>query len=137
MGDAKNFLEVGRQDSALHDERGREINCPVPGVPIHEITSGGDSELERIKRLIKNEMSVTAQEHGFESFEEANDFEVGEEYDDTFDAPETKYMREEYLFPSTRDEESSPPTPKIGGDDSGLVADGEDNPETEPQSEEA
>lgn len=39
---------------------------------------------ERIRDLIRAEMSAAAEEVGAESFEEANDFDVGEEGEDPF-----------------------------------------------------
>lgn len=62
------------------NEKGQEVPDPTPAaVPIgfrHQLPLA-----ERIKRMVRNELSVAAQERGAESFEEANDFEVGDDDD--------------------------------------------------------
>jgi hypothetical protein len=131
MGNSENILDgykrdkkshkmqklPGRQDSAIINERGREILCPKPAVEIHNAEGGSDTELDRIRRMIRTEFSQTAQDHGFESFEEANDFDTGEPDDDLIDAPETRYMKEEWLAipPSREQKEPTPPQPNVGG----------------------
>lgn len=39
------------------------------------------TRFDEIRSLVRGTMSQVAQEQGFESFEEANDFDVGEDYD--------------------------------------------------------
>lgn len=63
-----------------HDERGREIPDPTPvEVPLR--FRGQESTDERIRRIIRETISRQAAESGWESFDDANDFEVDEDPD--------------------------------------------------------
>lgn len=113
MGDSKNIL--GRNDSSYIDKKGHEVNSPYPAHEIVEISgNGGDYYLDKMRALIRNEFSEVAEKHGRETFEEANDFDCGDD-DDFFDAPETRYMKEEYFSPPEETQQASPQTPNLGG----------------------
>lgn len=60
------------------DERGREIPDPKPmvhplGIQVQETLA------EKIKRMVRFELSRAASEQGHESFEDADDFDVGDD----------------------------------------------------------
>lgn len=84
------------------DDRGREIPDPSPmikktGLRVAETTD------ERIMRILQGEMSRRAAEHGLETIDEANDFDVQDDFER--DELVTKYQ----LIP---DEYPRPPKPK-------------------------
>lgn len=61
-----------------YDEKGRELPDPTPiAMPVgyHK----PEPLIEQIRRLVKNELSRKAEADGFESFEEADDFDTGED----------------------------------------------------------
>jgi hypothetical protein len=91
MANSKNVLSC---DDGSVIKNGKEINSAEPKF---EIFPGDqiDTELDRIKRIIRNEISSVAQEHGMESFEEANDFDIEDSFD--MDDTESRYMKEEFL----------------------------------------
>lgn len=41
------------------------------------------TDVERLRAMVRGELSLAAQADGFETFEEANDFDVGDDYDPT------------------------------------------------------
>lgn len=62
------------------NERGHEVPDPEPvAVPVR--FQAPESLEDRIKRIIRADLSARAQAQGFETFEEADDFEVGDDYD--------------------------------------------------------
>lgn len=64
---------------AIIDDRGREI---LSGEPVaHKVGRKVESHEDMMRRLIREELSRQAVDDGNESFEEANDFDVGEDYD--------------------------------------------------------
>lgn len=91
---------------------GREINDPNPKFRDYSENHGEDHLLNRMRSMVRTEMSEIATKNDMESFEEANDFDVDEPWDE--DPPETKYMKEEYidfrLSPSRDKTDDSPPT---------------------------
>ena len=99
-------------DSSCRIENGIEVNSPEPKFDIVETQ---DTELDRIRQLVRQEMSQVAEKHGYETWEEANDF--GPEDEPFVDAPETKYMSEEYINPRP------PDSPVPENVDSASVAD--------------
>lgn len=129
MGETKNVLNP--QDSAIHRD-GKEVVSPIPAFDLDPmLDKRGDTELERIRSMIRTEVSSQAMEKGYESFEEANDFEC-EEDDEFYDAPETKYMKEEYLSipPDRKHSQADPgtsPLPKEGGAGVGGSTDTQNN----------
>lgn len=78
------------------DERGREILNPEP-VSV-TVDRKPLSMHERVRRMVRYELSQRARENGMETFDEANDFDTDE---DSFDSPEpeTRYQQvvEEYV----------------------------------------
>lgn len=61
-----------------YNERGEELPDPTPmEVPLKFRPAIG--EVQRLKALIREVVSEAASDHGEESFEEANDFDVGDE----------------------------------------------------------
>lgn len=73
--------ETGELKFPYIDKQGREVLDPVPMAPPVDLKA--PSELDRVRRLIREELSRKAEEHGEETFEEADDFEVGDDYDPT------------------------------------------------------
>lgn len=62
------------------DSRGHEV---VSNVPV-ELPVGArrpESLVEQIKRMVRHELSQAGAAQGFETFEEADDFDVGDDYD--------------------------------------------------------
>lgn len=113
MGNTKNVLKA--QDSSVLVD-GHEMLSPEPSVPIATIGHGSkDHELQRIKQMIRGELSDAAQKNNYESFEEANDFEVDDDFDGEME--DTRYMKEEYLQPQTPQgaQDISPPLTQKGG----------------------
>lgn len=75
--------ETGEQ---IHDERGHEIPDPTP-VAAAIGHRPGPTLREQIRDMIQSEkLRMEAEAAGFESLEEADDFDVGEDYD-----PESPY----------------------------------------------
>lgn len=120
MEHSKDFLEQDPKEASSVIKDGVEFPHPEPSFEIVG-QNLGDTELDRIRAMIRNEVSQVAAAHEFETFEEANDFDVDDGWDE--DVPETKYMKEEIInFPSTgnkggtfepaRDNSEVPPDPK-------------------------
>lgn len=85
------------------DAKGREIPDPTP----IEVAPGAirpESLTSIMQRMIRQHLSQAAEEHGFESLEEANDFDVGE---DEWDDQLTKYevMGDEFGIAEVEDTE--------------------------------
>lgn len=74
------------------NERGEEIMDPTPVAVPFKFQQR--SQFDWMRQFIRNEISRNAAEQGMESFEEANDFDVGEDFD-----PTTPY--EEHFDPET------------------------------------
>lgn len=108
--DKKTFDKLKKLGSTIL-ENGAELNDPTPMVM--------DANLERpptlreqIQRVIKSDLAIQAQYQGYESFEEANDFEIGEE-----DEIGTQYeiMPDENIVAPTQEDlapEEPDPVPK-------------------------
>lgn len=65
----------GVKSTVRFDEQGREIPDPTPvAVPVR--FRGGPSLAEEIKAAVRQEVSRYAESQGFETFEEADDFDV-------------------------------------------------------------
>lgn len=104
------------------DKRGRELPDPRP-VEWPVGVSRPLSIQEEIQRFVRVEMSRRAQEHGMESFEEADDFDVEEE-DDWQSPYQLTELQEETIGapPAPRSpsgSEGEPPTPPAEQDLSG------------------
>lgn len=65
------------------DKTGKEKLSPKP-VSVKVAIKSPNSETARIRAIIANELSQHASAHGFETFEDANDFDVEEDYVDPF-----------------------------------------------------
>nr|QJB20745.1 MAG: hypothetical protein [Microvirus sp.] len=76
----------GIQVRAMLDDRGRELGDPVPMAPPVGLTRS-PSLAEQIRSMVRREMSDAAANHGMETFEEADDFDID---DDPLD-PHTPY----------------------------------------------
>lgn len=63
---------------AQFDEKGREILDPTP-VAIPVAFSRPPSIAEQVQRLVRSHLNAIAAEQGKESFEEADDFDVGDD----------------------------------------------------------
>lgn len=62
------------------DERGHEILDDTPvSLPLR--FRRGENITQQVQRLVAGELSRMAENAGYESFEEANDFDVGDDYD--------------------------------------------------------
>lgn len=73
-------LEDGRQ---IHDERGHELPDPTPLAPPVGYNPQ-PSLAETIRRMVRSEkLAMEAEAAGMETFEEADDFDVGDDYDPT------------------------------------------------------
>lgn len=65
---------------ATLDNNGREILDQTPrAIPLRALRNR--NRTEDLRALVRQEMSRLAQEQGHESFEEADDFEVGDDFD--------------------------------------------------------
>lgn len=106
MANSQNFL----------DELGRERNNPEPAYPDFSESSGEDTMLNRMRSMVRHELSNHAQKHEMETFEEANDFDVEDDFE--MDNQDTPYMKEEYVQfrqDSPHGEKGvSPPTQPMG-----------------------
>lgn len=79
------------------DEKGNEICDPTPAA-VSVGFKRPPTLQEQIQRLVRTELSDQAAAQGNETFEEADDFEVGDDYD-----PKSKYEIDEHL-PSYNDD---------------------------------
>lgn len=72
------------------DEYGREILDDTPvSLPVR--LKRGENIAEQVQRLVQQELSRLADAQGLETFEEANDFDVGDDYD-----PRSEYEVDEF-----------------------------------------
>lgn len=60
---------------AIIDDNGREINNPKPRV-VHTGLRPQLSLQDQIRRVLRQEVSMMAQEQDFETYDEANDFDI-------------------------------------------------------------
>lgn len=118
MANTKNVLESpeqlpadavpGIQDSARIIDHRWELNCPES---IVETPDDGSSDpiLEKVRSMVRTEFSKFAQEAGYESFEEANDFDVEGEFEDD------RFVESPYMEPEYAHEQSQLPLRRPGG----------------------
>lgn len=59
------------------------------------------SMFERMREMVRKELSEAAQESGFETFEEADDFNIGDDYDPT--SPYEELFEPPIITPGTKD----------------------------------
>lgn len=95
--------EDGEQVRAYLNKLGQEMGDPVPTAPPVGYTPG-PSLSDMVRRMIHNEISTAAELNEFETFEEADDFDVEDDPPD----PRTPY---EAVF----DPPPPPPAPAEGG----------------------
>lgn len=99
MGNSKNVLDPYGKSQIVN---GKEVLSPVSLVEFAE--SGGDMLLERVRETLgSRRMARIAEDNGVETFEEANDFEIEEDFDQTFE--DTPYMKDEYLVSPAREQD--------------------------------
>lgn len=117
---------------SIINDQGKEVNDPTP------LFIAGESKplslQEQIQRVLRVEVSKQAQDQGYESIEEAEDFDV----EDSFDVKEpiTKYemMEDEYLMESN----TTPPAgsvPDRGNDKVKKEAEPDSKNPVEPEDE--
>lgn len=101
-----------------YNEHGHEIPDATPvAVPIRFTQP---SHFSQIREMIRRELSIQAQSQGFETFEEANDFAVGDDFDpnspyeEQFD-PETGVSNFDYQPPPPM-EQAKPADPPEGNE---------------------
>lgn len=94
------------------NDKGEEVLDPTPlAMPLGYRRP--PSLAETISRMIRGEMSKVAQASGYESFEEADDFDVMDENDGFASKHEMTQMQEEYLNDPRREKGVAGP-PKGG-----------------------
>lgn len=76
------------------DPLGREINNPVP-VVFNTGLGKPVSFAEKVRRAVRNEISRAQEEQGKESFEEANDFDVDDDFNFEAQASQYELMKDE------------------------------------------
>lgn len=116
---------------AKFDERGREILDDKPAaLPVG--FQRPPSLQDQIRSLVRNELSRRASDQGFETFEESDDFEVGDDFDPK--SPwELRADQEHYVHPPEA------PSPKdadegSGGEDLGGSAKAPSEKQAKPSS---
>lgn len=79
--------------SSVLDKRGYEVNNPKPlFIPV----DGRPSLRDRIKRMIRQELSDQAFDKGFETFEQSNDFDMDDEFET--DMEKTSYQMQDEIL---------------------------------------
>lgn len=99
MEHSKNILVPGIQDSAVITEEGKELNCPDSTT--EEFEGVSDPILDRLRLIIRKSVSRQAAEAGFEDFDQANDFDVHDDFENPY-AEDSVYMRE--TFPGEQED---------------------------------
>lgn len=108
------FNKLKALDRAIIDEHGREILNPVPA-EFPSTLQRPTSMIEQMKRVIKQELDLQAQAQGMESFKEADDFDVPDDFDlEVMSKYELTTLQEEYIEENWPDEvpEESKESPK-------------------------
>lgn len=93
------------------NEAGKEVLSRVPVAPPVGYKPS-PSMIDHVRAMVRQEMSRAAAEQGYETFEEANDFEVGDDYE-----PNSPYEEQE-MEPAT-----VLPAADAGGASDGLPPD--------------
>lgn len=124
-----NDEDLRHEVKATLDDLGREIPDPKPmavKVMRHE------SDRDRIRRMIREEMSIAAEAGGMESFEEADDFDIEDPWD-TYHTSESKYELVDEEYPI---ELGAPdPDPQVADDAPGDSDDPPADPPEQPDPE--
>lgn len=92
------FEKLKALDRALIDKDGREVLNPVPA-KFPTTLDRPTSTMELIKRVVRDELSREAQAQGEETFLEADDFDVPDDFDvEILSQYEMTDMQEELLY---------------------------------------
>jgi len=91
------------------DNKGREVNDPTR---LFLASDGPETLQNQIRRLIRREMSEVASAHDMESWDEANDFDVKDDFE--AEVPESKYtlLEEEHIAPRPKPRKKAQPVEK-------------------------
>lgn len=104
--DKERYEEAKKYLDGEIDQLGRELLNPEPTTLK---TEKRESLADKVKRYIRNELSQTAYEQGYETEEEANDFEMYDEFEDP--ALPSEYELHDLIpeYPSKGQDEIVPP----------------------------
>jgi hypothetical protein len=104
--------------AAIHDENGFEYTNPIPFEP-EGLRPAALSLRERVQRILRTELSRQAESQDFESFDEANDFDIPDAFDAEPGPTPYEQVQEEIMEePSSSDEpEGKPAEPPEGETD--------------------
>lgn len=73
-------MSIIRKILSVLDDKGREIPDPVPmGIPVG--LKRPPTLQEQIKAMVRTQLSQQMQQQGYETFEEAEDFDVDDDFD--------------------------------------------------------
>lgn len=120
--------QMGKPEYPYLDENGGEINDPVPSEPPvgYQVAP---SMFEQVQAMVRSErLRQEAEEAGFESFEEADDFEIGDDYDpetpyeNDFDPPIGELVQAGQAEIARKEAENSPPVTASGDKEPGRQA---------------
>lgn len=108
-----NFEKIKKINTSILDKQGREICNPVPAIFSSDLQRP-PSLMDQIKRCLKTELDINAQNEGIESFEEADDFDVPDDWDvDAVSQYELTELQEEYFEPDPPKVPDDPPEPPV------------------------
>lgn len=121
----------GVQVLAILDENGHEVGDPIPVAPPVGLTRR-PTMAEQIQTMIRREMSNRAQAEGFETFDEAEDFDIDDDpldprtpYEAVFDPPQQKEIDDG----NAKSNEGRTAAAGSGADESGKKPESESKPE--------
>lgn len=118
-------------------EDGKEVGDPTPLAPPAHLRRSM-TMAEQIQQMVRREISLRAEDAGFESFEEAEDFEVDDDppdphtpYEAVFDPPPPVVENEDGKRPVDKGrtkpaERGSGKSGKVGKNDAGSVENADD-----------
>lgn len=98
-----------KEERKAFDEEGRELNDPTPiSVPVKFVTP--ESEVDRLRRFLRSEqLSRELDAQGWDTPEEADDFDVGDDFDPTSPYEQDFDVPEEILLPLSEKARASGP----------------------------
>ncbi len=111
------YLQLKELGCAMLDDKGREINDPNP--MFKDVTPSPVSIKEQIQRLMRVELSAQADAQEKETFEEANDLEIEDEFGD-MEPDSIHTMKEE--IPEERELVNEPEILEPGEQDTEIVS---------------
>lgn len=97
------YIKLSKMAHSQLNERGQEINNPI-GSSKDPLGNRPLTLKEQIQRCIKTELSQEAEEQGEESFDEANDFDVEDEFEKEEQRSNYEHVEEEKLETIKKDE---------------------------------